>query len=173
MQSATATMDKPLEATVGGRRAASPKGIRLSPALLLTLLLCAAAAIRLGLLVMEWPASNSDEGTMGLMAMHIAEGREFPNFMYGQSYMGTGEAYLAAGLFWLFGPSLVALRIPMLLLFLFFLVALYLLARRLYGTAVALVSVGLLTLGSREMYGHQLVAQGAIPETLLAGTLLL
>jgi hypothetical protein len=122
---------------------------------------------------MEWPASNSDEATMGLMATHIAEGREFPNFMYGQSYMGTAESYLAAVLFWMFGPSLFALRVPMVLLFLAFLFVLYVLARRLYGTTVALISVGLLTLGSRELYGHQLVAQGAIPETLLTGSLLL
>lgn len=140
---------------------------------MLVLLLCVAAGVRLGLLVLEWPASNSDEATFGLMAMHIAEGREVPSFMYGQSYMGTAEAYLAAGVFWVFGPSLIGLRIAMLLLYLLFLTAMYVLARRLYGTSVALVSVGLLALGSRELYGHQLVAQGAIPETLLAGTLLL
>jgi hypothetical protein len=144
-----------------------------SPSLVLLLLLAAAGAVRLGLLVLEWPASNSDEGTMGLMAMHIAAGRQFPSFMWGQSYMGTAQAYLAAAVFRVSDPSLLALRIPMLLLFLLFLIALYVLARRLYGTAVALVSVGLLALGSRELYGHQLVAQGAIPETLLAGTLLL
>ncbi len=48
----------------------------------------------------------------------------------------------------------------MLLLFLLFLGTLHLLARRLYGTAVATVSVGLLALGSREQFGHELVAQG-------------
>ncbi|MGW4942287.1 glycosyltransferase family 39 protein [Actinoplanes sp. NPDC004185] len=147
--------------------------VRWSPSLSLVLLLVVAAAVRVGLLIREWPASNSDEGTMGLMAMHIAEGRHFPSFMYGQSYMGTAEAYLSAAVFRVFGPSLAGLRISMLLLFLLFLVAMYVLARRLYGTAVALVSVALLALGSRELYGHELVAQGAIPETLLAGTLLL
>jgi hypothetical protein len=152
----------------------SPAGLRTRrPLLLMVLLLSGAAAIRLGLLVLEWPASNSDEGTMGLMAMRIAEGRHFPSFMYGQSYMGTLEAYVAAAGFWAFGPSLVGLRVPMLLLFLLFLYALYVLARRLYGSSVALVSVALLALGSREMYGHQLVAQGAVPETLLGGTVLL
>lgn len=149
------------------------QGKRWSPLLVLALSLVVAAVVRLGLLVLEWPASNSDEGTMGLMAMHIAEGRRFPSFMDGQSYMGTAQAYLAAAVFRVFGPSLLGLRIPMLLLFLLFLTAMYVLAKRLYGTTVALVSVGLLALGSRELYGHQLVAQGAIPETLLAGTLLL
>ena len=147
--------------------------MRLSPTLALVLVLCLAAVVRLGLLILEWPASNSDEATMGLMAMHIAEGRHFPSFMYGQSYMGTAEAYLAAVVFWFSGSSLLALRIPMLVAYLLFLTAMYVLARRLYGTSVALVSVGLLALGTRELYGHQLVAQGAVPETLLAGTLLL
>jgi hypothetical protein len=158
---------------VTGLGTAAWQKMRWSPSLSLVLLLSVAAAIRFGLLLLEWPASNSDEATMGLMATHIAEGRHFPSFMYGQSYMGTAEAYLAAVVFWVFGPSLIGLRIPMLLLFLLFLIAMYVLARRLYGTSVALVSVGLLALGSRELYGHQLVAQGAIPETLLAGTLLL
>ena len=146
---------------------------RWSVLLTLGLLLCIAAAVRVGLLIPEWPVSNSDEATMGLMAMHIAEGRHFPTFMYGQSYMGTAQSYLAAVVFAMFEPSLVGLRIPMLLMYLLFLTTLFVLARRLYGTSVALVSVGLLALGSRELYGHQLVAQGAVPETLLAGTLLL
>ena len=139
---------------------------------MLAFLVCVAAVIRFALLGLEWPASNSDEGTMGLMAMHIAEGRDFPNFMYGQSYMGSAESYLAAAVFRVFGPSLIALRVPMVLLFLVFLLAMYVLARRLYGTRVALVSVGLLTLGSREVYGYESITEGAIPETLLAGAIL-
>lgn len=146
---------------------------RKSRAVLLALLICAAAVIRFALIALEWPASNSDEATMGLMAMHIAEGRNFPGFMYGQSYMGSAESYLAAPAFWLFGPSLVALRLPMVLLFLIFLLIMYVLARRLYDTRVALVSIALLALGSREMYGYESVTEGAIPETLLAGTILL
>jgi dolichyl-phosphate-mannose-protein mannosyltransferase len=166
-------IDESVEDAASEQGVAAGSRMVLCPAVWLALLLVVGAALRLGLLVMEWPVSNSDEATMGLMAMHITDGRAFPVFMDGQSYMGTAEAYLAAGLFWVFGPSLVALRIPMLLMFLVFLVAIYVLARRLYGTQVALVSVGVLTLGSREMYGHELVAQGAVPETLLAGTLLL
>ncbi|MBI4941659.1 MAG: hypothetical protein HY830_13010 [Actinobacteria bacterium] len=140
---------------------------------MLALLLSVAASVRLGLLLLEWPASNSDEATTGLMAMHIAEGRHAPVFMYGQSYMGTAQAFLAAVSFRAFGPSLIALRLPMLLLFLLFLALVYVLGRRLYGTPVALTSVALLTLGSREQLGYELIAQGAVPETLVGGTLLL
>jgi hypothetical protein len=59
---------------------------------------------------------NSDEVLPGLMALHIAAGREAPVFFYGQHYFGAAEAYLIAGLFKLFGfhpwlavvPSLAA-----------------------------------------------------------------
>lgn len=152
--------------------AGRPRALR-TPSAGLAVLLLVAAGVRLGLVLQEWPASNSDEGTMGLMAMHVAEGRRFPGFMDGQSYMGTAEAYVAAAGFRVFGPSLLGLRLSMLLWFLLFLGTLHLLARRLYGPSVALVSVGLLALGSRELYGSELVAQGAMPETLLAGTVML
>ena len=45
-----------------------------------------------------WPQSyfDSDQAIFGLMAKHIAEGRAFPLFMYGQTYMLAAEAWLAA-----------------------------------------------------------------------------
>jgi hypothetical protein len=123
-------------------------------------LLVLAAAIRLTLICLRWPDINSDEATIGLMALHIATGRDFPSFYYGQSYLGTGQAYLAALLFWAPGPSVVAIRVGMLLLHLGFLGLLYVLARRLYSPGVGLAAVGLLALGSRELYGSELVAIG-------------
>ena len=39
----------------------------------------------------------ADEGVVGLMAMHILEGRELPVFFYGQDYLGALEAYLESG----------------------------------------------------------------------------
>src|SRR5262245_9023309 len=68
-------------------------------------------ALRLTLAALGWPATDSDESTFGLMALHINERGARPIFFYGQSYMGALEAYLAAGAFRLFGPSLFALRL--------------------------------------------------------------
>lgn len=136
-------------------------------------LLVLAAGVRLALIGLRWPESNSDEGTIGIMALHIASGRSFPDFYYGQSYMGSGQAYLAALLFKPFGPSLAAVRVGMVLLYLAFLGLLFVLARRLYSAGVGLAAVGLLVLGSRERYGSELVAIGGLPETLLAGVSLL
>ena len=48
------------------------------------------------------------------MAKHLAEGRAFPVFWYGQSYMLAVESWLAAPLFLVFGSSVTALKLPLL-----------------------------------------------------------
>src|SRR5690606_27571891 len=54
---------------------------------------------------------DADQAVMGLMAKHIAEGRAFPVFQYGAPYVMVIEAYLAAPLIALAGPSPLALRL--------------------------------------------------------------
>jgi hypothetical protein len=63
-----------------------------------------------------WPAVyfDSDQAIVGLMAKHLAELRAFPVFLYGQTYMLGVEAWLAAPLFAIFGPSPAVLKIPLL-----------------------------------------------------------
>ena len=46
---------------------------------------------------------SADEALPGLMAWHIAQGREYPAFYYGQFYFGAAESYLIALLYRLFG----------------------------------------------------------------------
>jgi hypothetical protein len=128
-----------------------------------------AVAARLGLLLVGWPETNSDESTIGLMALHIVQGREQPVFFYGQSYMGSGEAWVAAGLFGLFGPSLVALRLPLLAMYAAFLIVIWYLGELLNGRRAALVGTLLLALGSTEVLTEQLRA-GSRVELLLAGS---
>jgi hypothetical protein len=58
---------------------------------------------------------DGDEALVGIQAAHILQG-ERPFYLYGQVYMGSLEAYFAAALFRLFGPSAWALRaVPILL----------------------------------------------------------
>ncbi|MBL8137287.1 MAG: hypothetical protein JNL48_11745 [Acidobacteria bacterium] len=57
---------------------------------------------------------DADQAVVGLMAKHISEGRAFPVFFYGQSYLLAVEAYLAAPVMWLVGPTEVALKLPLL-----------------------------------------------------------
>lgn len=65
-----------------------------------------------------WPHSyfDSDQAIFGLMAKHIAEGRAFPLFMYGQTYMLAAEAWLAAPVFLIAGASVAALKFPLLII---------------------------------------------------------
>ncbi len=127
--------------------------------------------IRLILISQNWPWTDSDEGTFGIMALHIAYHGAHPIFVYGQFYMGTLQAYLGAAMFHLFGPSLLSLRLGVLLLFVFFLSGLYLLTRTLYSRGLALITIALLSLGSNYLLTYQLRSYGGYPETLLFGTL--
>jgi hypothetical protein len=65
-----------------------------------------------------WPGTHfdSDQATVGLMAKHISEGRAWPLYFYGKSYMLAVEAYLAAPLMWAMGPTVLAVKLPLVLL---------------------------------------------------------
>ena len=60
------------------------------------------------------PQFDSDQAIVGLMAKHLSELRALPIFYYGQNFMLAVEAWLAAPLFLIFGPSVTALKIPLL-----------------------------------------------------------
>lgn len=128
---------------------------------------------RAALVALDVPGSNSDEATFGLVAIHIAAGRDFPVFLYGQHYMGTLESYLAAPLFVLFEPTWALLRTPLLLLYAAFVYLMYRLTRRLYSPWLAVLTVGLLALGSERVVRDQMTAVGGRPEVKLAVVALL
>lgn len=136
------------------------------------ILVACGTGIRIALLAQGWPHTNSDEGTYGMMAIHIAFQGEHPVFMYGQNYMGTIQAYLAAGMFRLFGISMFNLRIGLAFLFALFLYTMYLLASLLYSRSLALFSLFLLCLGSSYMMYRQVQAVGGWTETLFFGAFL-
>lgn len=79
------------------------------------LTIAAAAAAARGVLFMAPGVRfDADQAIVGLMAKHISEGAAFPVFFYGQSYLLAVEAYLAAPVMWLLGPTEVALKVPVL-----------------------------------------------------------
>ncbi|SCL60013.1 hypothetical protein GA0070617_4261 [Micromonospora yangpuensis] len=120
---------------------------------------------RVGLVLHGAPPTNSDEATMGLAALHIGQGRHFPVFFYGQAYMGTLEAWLAAPLLALTGPSVLALRLPTLAAYLLLLVLLWRLTWRLTGDRwFGVLVLALLALGSDRAVKNQLIAGGGYPE---------
>ncbi len=74
----------------------------------------AALAIARGVIfMMPGVRFDADQAVVGLMAKHISEGRAFPVYFYGQSYLLAVEAYLAAPVMWLLGPTEVALKLPL------------------------------------------------------------
>jgi len=133
-----------------------------------------ATGLRMLLIAMNWPPTNSDEGVMGIIALHIAYHGEHPLMFYGQDYMGTLEAYLAALFFHLLGgPSLFALRLGVVLMVMGFFMTMYLLSSLLFSKKLALITLALLSVGSIPYLTRQMLATGGSAETLLFGSLAL
>ena len=150
------------------------KYLKITPnSLFVSVIIALAISLRILLIYLGWPGVNSDEGTMGLMALHIAYHRELPLFFYGQGYTGSLEAFLGAAFFRFFGPSAFALRLGVILMFGLFLVSMYLLTTLLYTRKEALGTLLLLSLGSSQIMSLELGAIGNYPETLLFSAVLL
>src|SRR5437588_985485 len=135
-------------------------------------IVAAATLARFLLIYFNWPSTNSDEGNMGLLALHVAFQGDHPTFFYGLPYMAPLEGYIAAPLFRIFGVSLFTLRLGLLPLFAAFLICMYYLTRLLYTEKFALVIVILLSLGSSLAISLQLRAVGEYPEMLLFAALI-
>ncbi|MEV4544191.1 ArnT family glycosyltransferase [Micromonospora echinaurantiaca] len=143
------------------------------PALVALLFGLVGVGYRLVLTLHTVPVSNSDEATFGLAALHIAEGRDRPVFLYGQRYMGMLESYLAAPLVALAGPSWPVLRLPLLVLYALFLWLIHRLTRRIASPWFAAFVVGLLALGSERVIRDQVTVVGGRPEVKAAVLLML
>jgi hypothetical protein len=135
-----------------------------------TAIITIATLLRILLISQGWPEMDSDQSTMGLMALHIAYRGEHPVFFYGQHYMGSLEAFLAAPLFSLFGPSTFSLRLGVISLFILFLISMYLLTRLLYSKQLALATLILLCLGSSVLLQRELATIGGYQETIFFGS---
>jgi len=110
---------------------------------------------------------------MGMIALHIAYHHQHPLIYYGQSYMGTLQGYAGALLFHVFGPSLFALRLGLVLMFALYLIVMYQLTSLLYSRGLALVTLFLLGFAPRDLLYHQVIAIGGHAELPLFGALLL
>jgi hypothetical protein len=64
-------------------------------------------------LVFEQSFFDSDQAIFGLMAKHLAEGRAFPLFCYGQTYMLAVDAWVAAPIFYVAGASVAGLHLSL------------------------------------------------------------
>lgn len=111
---------------------------------------------------------------MDLMAMHIAYNGAHPIFFYGQSYMGSLEAYMGAFFMLILGgPSVFAVRVGLIVINALALLCMYLLTRLLYSQSLALFTLTLLALGTSDIFGRELLAIGGYPELFFFGAIIL
>ena len=138
---------------------------------LLPLILLAAGALRLMLLLGPFGEIDADEAVVGLMALQIPG--ELPPFFWEQHYLGSTEAFVAAGLFAVFGPSAAALKLAPALSSVAFIWLTYLTARRAFGFGPALLTAAYLALPPSFLAAWSVKARGGYAELLAFGALLL
>lgn len=136
-------------------------------------LLVLAIAYRVALALRGWPALDSDEAITGLVARHILLFGDRPVFFWGEHYMGALQAYLAVPLFAVFGSSVLALHLSLLVLVSGFLATMYLLGRAAYGEMVGLLVLAWLTFGPSIATLRELTASGGYQDILFFGALVL
>ena len=142
-------------------------------ALTLAAILLAGLALKGALLSTSAVSFDSDEAVVALMAKHILAG-ERPVFFYGQTYMGSLDAYLIAGAFQLFGSSVFSVRLVQAFLFAGLILVTYLLVRRLYADeTTALVTALLVAIPTPLVSLYTTITLGGYVEMLLLGTCLL
>ncbi len=141
--------------------------------LLVLVVIVFSIAIRWILILLNKVPFNSDEAIVGLMARHILAG-EHPIFFYGQSYMGSLDAYLVAGAFLLFGKTVVAIRITQSVLFFVFLLLSYQFASRLFSSRkAALVTIIFLGAAPVNFLLYTTVTLGGYLESMIIGVAIL
>ena len=86
---------------------------------------------------------SGDDATVALMAKHILSGEDLPVFFYRQAFMGSLNGVHMVPALYVFGPSVLLVRLNAVAWSLLFPLGLYVLARRLYDEAAARVTLGL------------------------------
>jgi 4-amino-4-deoxy-L-arabinose transferase-like glycosyltransferase len=119
---------------------------------LLLFLLIAGFLARLYSTIYHTCLTNPDIGIHALMVKHIAEGRHYPVFFYGQAYMGTLESYVAAFFYRLLGHSLFPPLIGSAFFSIIALPCFYFWARNLFGVRAALFGLALLVIGPPYLF---------------------
>ncbi|MBN1106659.1 MAG: hypothetical protein JXL84_24870 [Deltaproteobacteria bacterium] len=83
---------------------------------------------------------SGDEAVLGLMALKISQGMDFPIFFWKAHYSGPLAGYLAAPLYFFLKPSVFALWVPAVVLHLLFASGVFLLVRRMWNDQAALAA---------------------------------
>jgi 4-amino-4-deoxy-L-arabinose transferase-like glycosyltransferase len=143
------------------------------PWIVVTAIIVLSIAIKLVLMLTDRLPFNADEAVVGLMADHILKG-EIPVFFWGQSYMGSLDAMLVAGAFFLFGRSVTAIRIVQILLYCGTIATTYLLAYRVsHKVEAGWMAALLMAIPTVTVTLYTTISLGGYGEALFMGNLIL
>lgn len=114
---------------------------------------------------------NADEAIVGLMAKHILQGENFL-FFYGQSYMGSLDAYLVALGFLIFGEAVWVIRLVQIVLYALTITFFYLYLIELWNDEkIALISSLFLVFPTVNVVLYTTVSLGGYGEAFLFGAI--
>lgn len=115
---------------------------------------------------------SSDTATIGLMAMHILQGK-IPIFFYGQEYMGPIESLVVAPFFKIFGVSSLSIFYAILFLFTLFIISTYFLTKEFCGSKRAgLIAIIYCAIPPYHLYVNTIVPLGYHVEILVFGNII-
>lgn len=106
---------------------------------------------------------EGDHAIMGLMALKISQGADFPMFFWKAHYGGPIASYLAAPLHWLFEPSPVVLHSVIIPIHMFYSAGMYFLAKTWLGRREAMI-VGLFAALPGQLFPYS--ALGGFAESM-------
>ena len=118
-------------------------------------------------------STDSDRDIAQLMCKHVAEGREWPTFFYGQGYMGSLEPLFGALICKLFGVSAFHAGLGTALPAVLVAWVVWLIARAIAGPWAALYAVAFLVTGSPGFSAYMGNPRGGYAAVALLGTLCL
>ena len=141
------------------------------PALLL--ILAVSLLPRLPRLYNAEHAFNSDEAANALVIRHLVRDGEFSFYNWGAHYYGIVEGVMAIPLTWIAGFTPLAFRLAAVSGFLLLVVFVFLLGRRVYGTAEGLAGAALVAVFSPQLVLWSTLASGGYTLMAAWGTLTL
>jgi len=137
------------------------------------LLLLVAAVVRIYAAWCLRNSPDSDYGIVCLMAKHMAEGRDYPIFFYGQPYMGSLEPAVSAVFCKLLGCSGFAVCLGTVLTALLALPFVYLLGSKAGGRTAGIAALAYCVVGPQTAFYFQVLSRGGYGTALLFSTIIL
>ena len=158
---------RPSVRTLGG----SNLGSRVVPWIVVLALIALAMVIRLPIFFNAWADFNSDEAVNALVIRHLLERGEVTLYNWDATYYGIVEGLIAVPFVWLIGFEPLAFRLAAACGLALLMAAVFVLGRRLFGTAAGLVAAACLTVFSPQVVQWSTLASVGFLLTIAWGAL--